>query len=335
MPLDTIYLVRHGHRLNWTIDYKTGEYFSQFPTPTGNPADPTLTSHGVRQSHELAAHVARAEFQPKPFRIYSSPFYRCLQTIQPCVEELKRSAENAADLDVRIENGLGEWFGSTTFFDHPLPSPASALQSHFPTILSVSPETYYKPHLLPSPRGETIPELHDRAATALAAIIADIDREIQSKEAAQSASTPRTSKAILICSHAATLIAMGRALTGRMPEDSSEEDFYVFTAGLSTFRRRQSPPIPSCDSEQGNENALAEGTRILRPDTFVPIWRDGSGVAGGWDCVANSDCSFLSAGAERGWHFSGEESFNTGPMAPSSATPVTAGESSTTASLKL
>lgn len=143
MPLDTIYLVRHAvspavqsvrplpspslalqrlirhiahrkHRLNWTIDYKTGEYKSQFPTPTGNPADPTLTSHGVRQANELAAHVLREEFMPKPFRIYCSPFYRCLQTIQPCAEALKEvqkrrrdDIDACAEFDVRIENGLG------------------------------------------------------------------------------------------------------------------------------------------------------------------------------------------------------------------------------------
>lgn len=63
--------------------------------------------------------MAGPDFHPKPFRVYSSPFYRCLQTIQPSVEELKRkhqdksssngrgSIDVAADLDVRLENGLG------------------------------------------------------------------------------------------------------------------------------------------------------------------------------------------------------------------------------------
>lgn len=146
MPLDTIYLTRHGvgtyypssfpftfqslsaqkliarltslepqHRLNWTIDFKTGRYHAQFPTPTGNPADPTLTSHGVRQSDELAAHLASPAFGPKPCRVYCSPFYRCLQTIRPAVEALKKQKKEVAgsdgddgvDLDVRVENGLG------------------------------------------------------------------------------------------------------------------------------------------------------------------------------------------------------------------------------------
>ena len=148
MPLDTIYLTRHGvgtptlstltptstpqsrsnyysrvqltqhqHRLNFTVDPKTGKYSSQFPTPTGNPADPILTSHGVQQSHELAAYLGSPGFQPKPFRIYSSPFYRCLQTIRPSVEALREqqrenqkerwSVEEGAVLDVRLDNGVG------------------------------------------------------------------------------------------------------------------------------------------------------------------------------------------------------------------------------------
>ncbi|TPR10991.1 SNF2 N-terminal domain family protein [Aspergillus niger] len=234
MPLDTIYLTRHGHRLNWTIDYKTGTYHAQFPTPTGNPADPTLTSHGVLQSHELAAHFTSDNVSPKPFRIYSSPFYRCLQTIQPTPPAI----DTHADLTVRTEPGLGEWFGPTTFFHHPAPAPASILSSHFPTILpsSSSEQTTYTPILHPSTRGETIAQLHDRVATTLSALIISVDEEISAIEASLPPSQ-RTSKAILICSHAAPLIAMGRALTGDMPADSSVEDFKVYTAGVSTFRR--------------------------------------------------------------------------------------------------
>jgi transcription factor C subunit 7 len=101
--------------MHWTIDYKTGTYHSSFPTPTGNPADPKLTAHGVRQSEELAAHLSSPDFEPKPWRIYSSPFYRCLQTIKPSMEALKKGTQGRQntgseldlDLNVRIENGLG------------------------------------------------------------------------------------------------------------------------------------------------------------------------------------------------------------------------------------
>jgi transcription factor C subunit 7 len=95
--------------MNWTIDHKTGIYHSTFPTPTGNAADPTLTALGVKQSEELSVYISGTNFEPKPWRVYSSPFYRCLQTVKPSVEALKKQEnKNAgADLDVRIENGLG------------------------------------------------------------------------------------------------------------------------------------------------------------------------------------------------------------------------------------
>ncbi|KAL4913495.1 histidine phosphatase superfamily [Aspergillus aurantiobrunneus] len=339
MPLDTIYLTRHGHRLNWTIDYQTGTYTSQFPTPTGNPSDPTLTSHGVRQSHELATHIVSGDVTPKPFRVYSSPFWRCLQTIEPAVKGLGAAKESLlqrqrqrqkqqggaeagegaidaeAEFEIRVENGLGEWFGSTNFFHHPTPPTLSTtLQSFKPnqTPPFTLNTTRCSALLYTSTRGESIPQLHNRLATALAGIIREVDAEVAEIEASLPAEQ-RTSKAILICSHAAPLIAIGRVLTGNMPEDSSEEDFYVYTAGLSTFRRRSGE---GSVASEGGAGLLAEGTRITDPGiTVVPEWEGGKGVGGGWDCVVNGDCSFLSGGAERGWHFNGEESFDTGPMA--------------------
>jgi transcription factor C subunit 7 len=170
------------------------------------------------------------------------------------------------------------------------------MRAHFPTLIPSSPETKYTPLLLPSSRGETIAELHNRVAIALEGIIADVDSEVTALEAGI-LPEQRTSKSILICAHAAPLIAMGRALTGLMPEDSSIEDFHVFTAGLSTFRRRGTVKSRSQGSAQ---STLAEGTKLIRVES-IPDWEGGRGVGGGWDCVSNGDCSFLSGGAERGW----------------------------------
>ncbi|KAL4976960.1 histidine phosphatase superfamily [Aspergillus desertorum] len=338
MPLDTIYLTRHGHRLNWTVDHKTGTYSSHFPTPTGNPSDPTLTSHGVRQAHELAAHIVSGNVVPKPFRVYSSPFWRCLQTIEPAVRALNGVKERLewktvgggpggidpnAEFEIRVENGLGEWFGSTTFFQHPTPPTLSTLLSspnpnsernEPPFTLNTTRSTSL---LYTSTRGESILQLHNRLATTLAGIIREVDAEVAELEASLPAGQ-RTSKAIFICSHAAPLIAIGRVLTGHMPGDSSEEDFYVFTAGLSTFLRRKDGAASGLGyvAEKRGDRALAEGTRITDPRaTVVPEWEGGRGVGGGWDCVVNGDCSFLSGGAERGWHFNGEESFDIGATA--------------------
>ncbi|KAL1994107.1 hypothetical protein VTN49DRAFT_2776 [Thermomyces lanuginosus] len=314
MPLDTIYLTRHGHRMHWTLDHKTGTYSSVFPTPTGNAADPTLTSHGVRQSRELAAHLISDAVTPKPWRVYSSPFYRCLQTIQPSFEALREKGIDVGE-QVRIENGLGEWFGSSSYFSHPPPASPATLRQFFPSLIPADPSRVYVARVTPSVNGESIIQLHHRVAATLAAIIADVDAEIAAYEAETG---DKSSKAILICSHAAPLIAMGRVLTGAMPSDPNMEDFHVFTAGLSTFvRRRPRDQQPSFSGRSDNKrlDLLAPGTKV-NSDHFVavPDWMDGKGIGGGWDCVKNGDCSFLSAGAERGWHFNGEESFDTGPM---------------------
>lgn len=97
-----------------------------------------------------------------------------------------------------------------------------------------------------------------------------------------------------------------------MPEDSGEEDFNVFTAGLSTFVRRSNSDTSSTgpsykgyagydDDKRSIETLLAPGTKPLRPGMKVPEWEGGRGVGGGWNCIRNGDCSFLSGGAERGW----------------------------------
>jgi phosphohistidine phosphatase SixA len=54
----------------------------------------------VQQSHQLAAALAHVK-NPPISHIYSSPFYRCLQTIQPLVEGL------GGKVKVRGDNGLG------------------------------------------------------------------------------------------------------------------------------------------------------------------------------------------------------------------------------------
>lgn len=101
---------------------------------------------------------------------------------------------------------------------------------------------------------------------------------------------------------------MGRALTGDMPADSSVEDFKVYTAGVSTFRRRRTGEgNREGEGDGGEGGGLAPGTEVVRGDdggVKVPDWKGGKGVAGGWECVSNGDCAFLSGGAERGWYVS-------------------------------
>lgn len=158
-------------------------------------------------------------------------------------------------------------------FDHPSPAEPKLLKSLFPRY-----DEEYTPIIKPSVNGETIKELHDRSAYALQRIIEQSDKE--------------GVKAIVICTHAATLIAVGRVLTGRMPDDIEEEDFRPFTCGLTTFTRKS--------SGSSDEKALEQWRG---PGEEIPVvsWRDGKGVGGGWNLGKSGDCSFLSGGEERGW----------------------------------
>lgn len=81
----------------------TGEYNSSILSETQIPTDPPLAAYGVQQSKELAEHLCN--LNPPIDVIYSSPFYRCLQTLKPTTERLFK--EGKAGGKIRIERGLG------------------------------------------------------------------------------------------------------------------------------------------------------------------------------------------------------------------------------------
>lgn len=126
----------------------------------------------------------------------------------------------------------------------------------------------YVPTKTPSKQGETLAQLYTRVAATARAIIDRSDSEGH--------------RAVVLCSHAAVVIALGRVLTGSVPDTPDVEDFQAFTCGLSLYRRQGGVILQDVadtrDSETSSEMAL-----------------------GGWTCELNSDCSFLSSGAERGW----------------------------------
>lgn len=312
-------------------------------SPTGIAADPALTAHGVDQARELAAHLRT--LSPPIEQVYSSPYYRCLQTVEPFVswgqgssghaDQGGREADGEAKFSIRAETGLGEWYGSAPF-EHPTSADPEVLKTLFPAF-----DLDYRPIARPTRMGETLSELHDRVAATMEGIIAQCDRE--------------GTRAILICSHAAVIIALGRVLTGDMPDDVEVEDFGAFTCGLSVFQRKITTlggggqggdgRIPkdslgeqSVDlDESGNAGRIPEikrrghetarilpllsgrdknhssddeqashadqiCTRVDPAHQRVTAWRGGAGVAGGWKCLVNSECSFLKGGEERGWY---------------------------------
>jgi transcription factor C subunit 7 len=137
----------------------------------------------------------------------------------------------------------------------------------------------YIPAIIPMPTGESIEQLYDRTAYALARIITQLDTE---------EGQPKT---VILCTHAATLITTGRVLTGYLPDQHEEEDFKPYTCSLSKFIRRR--------EASGN----FEFTGTVRAEEGIPKidWRNGRGIEGGWDCITSGDCSFLKDGEERGW----------------------------------
>ncbi|KAK3944669.1 histidine phosphatase superfamily [Diplogelasinospora grovesii] len=306
MTLEVIYVTRHGFRSNWLVDPSDGTYASTLRSPTGLPADPALTAHGVDQARELGQRLLTVV--PRVERVYSSPYYRCLQTVEPYMRSQTLSLE---EKKVRAEHGIAEWYGSTGGkFQHPVPAPITTLDSLFRDMLDLN----YRPVVVPDRHGESIDELHNRVAVAMEKVIEQCDRD--------------GVKAILLCTHAAVVIALGRVLTGNMPENVAEvDDFQAFTCGLSIYQRRaneakskgRTKAASSATNDGGGDDARTADHAQTLLETGAEAagtgaelrWRGGKGVKGGWDCQLNSDCSHLSGGEERGWRFSGEEAFDT------------------------
>ncbi|PHH68330.1 hypothetical protein CDD80_7604 [Ophiocordyceps camponoti-rufipedis] len=259
-------------RSNWLVDPASGVYSSYIPSPTSIAADPALTSHGVRQAEELATHLSTLD--PPIEAVYSSPFYRCLQTVDPFVRQQQQQQHHhrldrrgsAASSRIRLEHGIREWFGVAPF-QHPTPAPPQLLSDLFPAV-----DSGYQSAAVPAERGETLAQLQERVATTLRVLIRRSDAE--------------GVRAVVVCTHAAVVIVMGRVLTACVPVTVDAQDFHAYTCGLTVFRRHHhhhhhdSHPVEAAES-----------------------------LIGGWRCVLDSDCSFLSGGQERGWKFSGDESF--------------------------
>ena len=161
----------------------------------------------------------------------------------------------------------------------PAPAPAEILRTFFPSY-----STTYTPIWTPAASGESIEELYSRCAYVLARMIQELD------------TIPSSPKSVLLCTHAAILPIIGRILTGRKPASPTEEDFIPWTASLFTFRRRCNAPLNNfLDAPIG---------------CVLPKGENEVGIGGLWDCLVNADCSYLSHGQQRGWLFSGKESFD-------------------------
>ena len=82
------------------------DWGTALPTPHVSepiPPDTPLSKHGAEQAEEFAAHIVIQD--PPVDVIYSSPFYRCVQSVEPTARALER--QMGRKIEIRGEPGLG------------------------------------------------------------------------------------------------------------------------------------------------------------------------------------------------------------------------------------
>ncbi|GAA5991251.1 hypothetical protein JCM10908_003221 [Rhodotorula pacifica] len=258
--LDSIYVCRHGFRLSWETQLWT--------PPTGIPRDPPLSKHGVDQAKQLATFLkddlgitSPEQARTEGVVILSSPLYRCVQTATPVADAL--------DLPILIEPGLAEWYLPVRRGLHPALAPPHLLKQHFPRVTDA-----WTPLLTPPRVGESMRAIHLRCARL-------------APKLAQSLTDKGFRKAILF-THAATAIALVRALAGDVKEGDA-----VLSEGA----------IEPGEAEQlglwKDEERLSVGAATCSVSKFVP-----SGKDEGWVRVWDGRTDFLERGEERRWDFS-------------------------------
>jgi len=183
--IEKIYLARHGFRLNWIS--------SSWQSPTGLPRDPPLTAYGLTQAEELCQYFLSFPENERPTAIFSSPYYRCLQTSQPLAKAL--------GIPIYVEHGIGEWYSPVVPGTglHPRPGPTASLQA---LVAEIDPgwETLF----YPSRKGETLAELHARIDVFVRAFGVALPQRLPKEQM----------RRLLMVSHAATTIALVRSLMG-------------------------------------------------------------------------------------------------------------------------
>ncbi|KAG9121040.1 hypothetical protein FRC07_003173 [Ceratobasidium sp. 392] len=187
---------------------------------------------GIIHAVLLAKHIANLPEDKRPTLIFSSPYYRCLQTTQPTAEILS--------LPIHVEHGLSEWYSQVEPGTglHPRPYTAQALQQYFPSI-----DTSWESICLPDRRGETIEGVHARCDEFLRALVSRIEQH----------PTLKVHENILLVSHAATAIALVRSLVG-----DKQLPLRVGTCTLSTLNR------------VGKDGFYWEGEGVLAGADFLP-----------------------------------------------------------------
>ncbi|WVQ82531.1 hypothetical protein IAT38_004660 [Cryptococcus sp. DSM 104549] len=293
--LEYIYICRHGFRSNWVdSSIKSG--------PTGMNRDPPLAVHGVEQAHELATFLSTPSLthpHPTPELVFSSPFYRCIQTALPTAQALGL-ANPGAGQGVRLEHGVAEWY-SPVYPNtglHPRPGPPQSLAPLFP---EGSVNLDYQSTVFPSRKGESLQDLHDRAELFVDAWVSRVEAEHPGV------------KCVVIFAHAASLIALGRALTG-----DRKLDVTAGCASTALYQRKPPSSVPSSLTnplhESRSTSSLAAADSLLTlsssgdqaTDAPTPAAATSASAPCGtaqWNILYSGRVDYLSQGLERDWSF--------------------------------
>lgn len=285
MSVTEVVIVRHAHRQTWIVDTIDREYRAAQLNPTGIATDPALTEHGIKQSEEVGVAMEKLLRQSQSghrIAIFSSPFYRCLQTIAPTIARMRRHGWGGF---VHIEAGFGEWFG-TAPFNHPAPLDPANMHAKFFDFVH---PTYQSQAQAPS-GPEPYQDLRRRVQKALQSSISKIEADAVAEGKKADKIT-----LVIVC-HTAPIIMLGRCLTNSWPVDMGTDEFKCFLAGISKYQR--------CETR-----ATMTTTPSDHPitDSQVAWWQGREGHPERWEASMNSDCSHLSAGPEGGWHFGSEQ----------------------------
>ncbi|AQZ18085.1 YNL108C and TFC7 (YOR110W) [Zygosaccharomyces parabailii] len=216
MVVKTIYIARHGYRSNWLPH---GPY--PLP-PTGVDSDVPLAKHGVDQAKELAHYILSLGNQPE--MLFSSPFYRCIQTSEPIADIL--------ELPIHLDAGLGEWYKPDREVI-PTPAQLEVLKNFFPGKISDN----WEPSVIPSNKGENEEDLYLRCQQFWLVFIGKLERDFPNVET------------VLLVTHAASKAALGMNLLGfsnwREPLD---EDGNIIRSGSCSLDKYELVP-PTTEDE--------------------------------------------------------------------------------------
>jgi len=117
--MQTVWIARHANRQDFADP--------DWAATADRPHDPGLAPSGEDQARQLGRRVASLDVD----RFLSSPFLRAVQTAHHVAE--------AADSEVLLEPGLGEWFNPDWFDTSPDPLSPSTLTARFERVIGAPP----------------------------------------------------------------------------------------------------------------------------------------------------------------------------------------------------